>query len=92
MTVAVDHQARVVAEYRRGIEDFRERRGDARRADIPRNVPRELRRRQTEVVKFRRNVIAGVIAEEDKAAGPLRAKSSRRRHGIVIRPFLQRSR
>ena len=36
-----------------------------------------FRHRQTEVVKFRRNVVAGVIAEEDKAAGSLRAKDSR---------------
>ena len=79
MAVAVDHKARRVAEYRRGVEDFRERLGDARRADVPRDVPREFRRRQTEAVKFRRDVIAGVIAEEDKATGPLRAKDSRRR-------------
>ncbi len=86
MAVAVDDKARGIAEYRRGVEDFREGLGDARRADIPRDVSRKFRRRQTEVVKFRRNVVAGVIAEEDKAAGSLRAKDSRRRHVIVTPP------
>jgi hypothetical protein len=61
-------------------------RSRCRRADIPRDVSRKFRRRQTEVVKFRRNVVAGVIAEEDNAAGSLRAKDSRRRHVIVIPP------
>jgi hypothetical protein len=32
-------------------------------------------------------VIAGVIAEEDKATGPMRTKDSRRRHVIVILPL-----
>jgi hypothetical protein len=76
MAIAVDHKARGFAEYRRGIEDFRERLGDARGTDVPRDVPSEFRRRQTEVVKFQRNVIAGVIAKKDKPAGPLRAKDT----------------
>ena len=42
LPVAVDHKARGVAEYRRGIEDFRQRLGDARRADVPRDVPRPV--------------------------------------------------
>ena len=74
LAVAVDHKARGIAEYRRGIEDFRERRGNARRADIPGNVPGAFSRRQTQVVKFLRDIIAGMIAEEDKAAGPLWAE------------------
>ncbi len=56
---------------------------DTRRADIPRDVSRKFRRRQTEVVKFRRNVVAGVIAEEDKAAGSLLAKDSRAVRSII---------
>jgi hypothetical protein len=44
-----------------------------------REVLQSIAPRQTEAVKFRRDVIAGVIAEEDKATGPLRAKDSRRR-------------
>lgn len=74
LAVAVDHKARGIAKYRRSIEDFREHRGNARRADIPRNVPRTFSRRQTEVVKFSRDIIAGMIAEEDKATGPLWAE------------------
>jgi hypothetical protein len=87
LAVAIDHKARGIAEYRRGIEDFRERCGNARRADIPRNVPSAFSRRQTEGVKFSRDIIAGMIAEEDKAACPLWAEGSRRRHEILIRPF-----
>jgi len=77
--VAVDDKARSIREDRRGIEDFRERLGDARRADIPRDVPCQFGRRQTKVVKFRRNVVAGVIAEENEAAGSLRANNARSR-------------
>jgi hypothetical protein len=87
LAVAVDHKARGIAEYRRGIEDFRERRGNACCADIPRNVPSAFSHWQTEAVKFCRDMIAGMIAEEDKAASPLRAEDSRRRHGIVNPPF-----
>jgi len=83
MAVAVDHQARGSAEYGWGIEDFRQRLRDARRADIPCNVAREFGRRQAEVVQFRRNVTAGVIAEKDETASRPRAKNSRRRHTIV---------
>lgn len=70
LPVAIDHKARDVAEYRRGIEDFRERRSNACRVDITRDVPRTFRRRQTEVVKFCQDIIAGMIAKENKTAIP----------------------
>ncbi len=50
MAIAVDHEPRGGTQNCRGIEDFRERFSDARRADVPGDVPGEFRRRQAEVV------------------------------------------
>ena len=75
LAVAVDHKTRGVAEYRWGIEDFRERFGNTRRTDVPRNVPCAVCCRQTKMVKFWRDLITGMIAEEYKAAVPLRPEN-----------------
>ena len=87
MAVAVDHKARGMQRIA-GASKISESASVTPAAPISHAMCRASSDgRQTEVVKFRRNVVAGVIAEEDKAAGSLRAKDSGRRHVTVIRPL-----
>ena len=76
MTIAVDHQPRYRAQHRGRVEDLRQRLGHSSRADVPCDVASEFCGRQTEIVELRRDVAAGVIAEDHESALALGPKDS----------------
>ena len=67
MAIAVNHQPRHRAQHRGRVENIRQGFGDSGRSDIVGDVASKLRRRQTEILEFRRNIAAGVIAKDHES-------------------------
>ena len=62
--VAVDHQARVRLGDRHRVQRRGQPGGDARDADVPADVPVQLRLRQPEVAQHARHPLAGVVGDQ----------------------------
>jgi hypothetical protein len=76
VTIAIDHQPGYRAEHRRCVEDARQSLGHSGGADVPCDVAGKFSSRQTEIVELRRNMPAGVIAENHELAATLGPKDS----------------